>query len=695
MNAQLIPRKNQARTLAEAGLYLVLALAALNPMLASADDRVNPGVDDMRQAATLRSSPILPFSADRPGIRLNQAFLLEHRANESGRPYWSTELKQYRLGMTTDADGKNQIYLADPMKDGKSSAAAVPEEKSGAMHVWLTCTGENGCPSTALEAFSADNSRLLVRLAESGMNADFIERVKEAGKEGGKNKAEGKNCDVVLSDAPRSRHTAINHGQQGIVVYYFSSDGMLHAVKAGNVSATGTRLWSFISSEQYENLGRLYKNQPQRDERLYAFDGNIGVYQSADLKKTHLFVSLRRGGRAIYAFDVSDPVNPNFLWKRSHRNPGFSELGLSFSEPRVAAIKRKEAPACDLRNAATYQPVLIFGAGYDANEEDKQPGQVRTPQMGRGVFVLDAANGNLVKFLQPTNSGKKHSFAADVALLDTDSDACIDRIYAADTGGNIHRYDLPNADAHGWQGYHLAQLGDIEEDGGNNDRKFLHPVDAVIGYEGTGQVIYLMGGTGDSETPHDTTVQNHFFMIKDTISVSHAGDLPAAYPRKLANLDQVTVFDSRSDQVIDPYAAEFKGWYLPLSASGEKAVNAPLTVAGVTYFGTNIPKPLNKQCAPNLGEARGYALTFLNGTAAAGDRNQDGSVNERDLFAEFIGGGLPPSPVTGVVKIEEKYVRFVIGSGGTGGRASAIEGHQVQVNPNSNRTRVYWYFKKD
>lgn len=512
----------------------------------------------------------------------------------------------------------------------------------------------------------------------------------------------------IHGDVLHSRPLIINYGNTtGLVAFYGANDGALRAVKAGNTGSDGTELWSFISSEHYGTLGRLYHNQPMIKypntpegilpapaKRNYYFDGNIGVYQSANLLETYIYAAMRRGGRALYAFNVSTPASPRFLWKRSHRNLGFEELGQTFSEPKVAAIRSGTAQ-CDFTKPATYRLVLMFGAGYDPAEEDKPAGEVRSPQMGRGVFVLDAISGNIVKFLPPANTGKQYSFAAELTFLDADSDACVDRLYAVDTGGNVHRYDLSNSDATTWNAYHVARLGDIEGDGGSNDRKFLYPVDAVVGYEGNAQVVYLVGGTGDRETPRDTLINNHFFMVKDTIPVSAGGSLPTGYPRTLVDLTPVTVFDSNSPDAINPYEPNFKGWHLSYSATGEKTVNAPLTVAGATYFGTNIPKAANNQCAPNLGEARGYALNFLNGTSAVGDRDGNGTIDRSDLYATLSSGGLPPSPVTGVVKIGEEYKRFVIGSGGTGTKGSAIEGYEVQANPNSNRSRVYWYFKKD
>ncbi len=59
--------------------------------------------------------------------------------------------------------------------------------------------------------------------------------------------------------------------------------------------------------------------------------------------------------------------------------------------------------------------------------------------------------------------------------------------------------------------------------------------------------------------------------------------------------------------------------------SGEKVVNAPITIGGVVYFGTNTPKPADV-CTSDLGEARSYALNFFSGEGA---REPSGTNPER------------------------------------------------------------------
>ena len=104
-------------------------------------------------------------------------------------------------------------------------------------------------------------------------------------------------------------------------------------------------------------------------------------------------------------------------------------------------------------------------------------------------------------------------------------------------------------------------------------------------------------------------------------------------------------------------------------ATGEKVVNAPLTLAGITFFGTNRPfSPANNTCASNLGEARGYVIDPFSGARRS---------------VVYDGGGLPPSPVSGIVRIVNPISgvvtseQFCISCGGTSGASGGEAGMTV------------------
>ncbi len=225
----------------------------------------------------------------------------------------------------------------------------------------------------------------------------------------------------IHSDVLHSKPAIINYNRRGddndIMAFYGANDGVFRAVKGGfdspdGEAAPGEEVWGFIPEEFFGRLKRLRDNDPiisSVNKKPYFADGSIGTYvldnnkdgiikeTDVDGDKAHLFISMRRGGRMIYALDVSTPTAPKMMWKRDNEDDGYYELGYTWSEPKVVT---------DL--AASSDPVLIFGAGYDPEVEDIPPtdiaavsasavtdlggnGHPRT--MGRGVFVVNALCG--------------------------------------------------------------------------------------------------------------------------------------------------------------------------------------------------------------------------------------------------------------------------------------------------------------
>lgn len=523
----------------------------------------------------------------------------------------------------------------------------------------------------------------------------------------------------VHGDVLHSRPAVINYGgSTGVVVFYGANDGMFRAINGNQppasnaapaplgsctVSATcaiggvppGGELWSFVPSEFYPKLQRLYNNSPivelyttptgitpTPQPKDYFFDGTPGVYQNAATGKAYIFLSARRGARLLYALDVSDPTAPKFMWKHTNADPGFSELGQTWSQPKVALIK------------GNANPVLIFGAGYDPNEDAESP---NTDTMGRGIFILDAVTGNLLWSAGPGRDantctgnpcqlqGMTYSIPADITLVDRNFDGYIDRLYAADVGGNIWRVDLePTAGVtslNSAQVTLLAALGGT----GTTKRKMFFPPDVVL----TKSYDAVVASTGDREHPlyvqQATSIVNRFYMIKDTnVGMSATGWTPVLDNSSSTANSAPTSTPKLFDATSTPYDGSLPGFYVTLPGAGEKGVNAPTTVAGTVYFGTNTPTaPSSTSCQGNLGTARSYAVNFVTG--------QSSSV-------VFAGGGLAPSPVFGVVTVnvngQARQLPFLLGSG-TGSDAadqqSSLGATKPVIPVNVKKKRTYWY----
>ena len=98
-------------------------------------------------------------------------------------------------------------------------------------------------------------------------------------------------------------------------------------------------------------------------------------------------------------------------------------------------------------SSATVRNVLVFGGGYDPDEDTV--GYVED-NVGVGVYMVDALNGNLLWRAGPDDGANlrltdmKHAIPGDVRVIDLTGDGYADRMYAADMGGRVWRFDIHN-----------------------------------------------------------------------------------------------------------------------------------------------------------------------------------------------------------------------------------------------------------
>ncbi len=525
--------------------------------------------------------------------------------------------------------------------------------------------------------------------------------------------ANGSTTDIrayVHGDVLHSRPAVINYNRYGsdndVYVYYGSNDGIFHAVKGGFATdataavqiAPGNEAWGFVPPEFFPALNRLRKNSPiisSSFKKPYFADGSIGVYtkdannngklgDSGD--KVNLYLSMRRGGRLIYALDVNNPHDPKFLWKIDNSTTGFGELGQTWSQPTV------------INNLAGYpNPVLVFGAGYDPTVEDLDPATITasttttvttgtgassvtyTRSMGRGIYVVDALTGALLWRAIRTGtaasdttivSGMDYSIPANVSMVKSDSGATV-RGYVGDTGGNMWRVDFRYDSTNGWANTIVTKLASVGGSGAVK-RKFLGGPD-VVRYPSKG-FDAILAGSGDREHPFDTSVTNRFYMFKDFGSDS--GPLTGTTGASGANptLLESNLFDVTNNCIqeasacttgVTPATATASlnasaGYFLTLG-TGEKVISTSISVGGTTFFNTNQPSASagGGTCGSNLGISRAYEISTLDATATR-DLNISGVLTVADRARQLPGGGYTPDPVRAIVNIDGKLIDAVI-----------------------------------
>ncbi len=117
-------------------------------------------------------------------------------------------------------------------------------------------------------------------------------------------------------------------------------------------------MWAFLPLEFLPRFKRMRNNLPEirfpttpaastATPRDYFVDGAITVYEKRNADKTIaravLFVTMRRCGRLLYAFDVTNPSAPQMLSRVNVLE--IPVLGQTWSDPRGARIRGNANPA--------------------------------------------------------------------------------------------------------------------------------------------------------------------------------------------------------------------------------------------------------------------------------------------------------------------------------------------------------------
>jgi type IV pilus assembly protein PilY1 len=516
-------------------------------------------------------------------------------------------------------------------------------------------------------------------------------------------KVAGANTDVRASihgDVLHTRPVVINYGTpstaDNVYVFYGGNDGVFRAVKGGQLATDGNEQWAFIPREFFPKFLRLYDNSPAvlypstptgivATKRDYFWDGPVGSYVKRNpttgaVTKAVIYLAARRGGRFIYALDVTTVGSPKVLWRKGCTSQtddttcdtGFAELGQTWSLPTVATVHN---------GTDSGRAVVFFGAGYDT-AEDNEASPPSADTHGRAIYALDALTGDLLwSGGQNTGAPIQYSagitfgIAADLLVSDKNQDGFSDRIYAADLGGNVWRVDINDADMNNWKVWHIAAVGDRSS--AATTRKFMFSPDAVFGDNFDAVVI----GSGDREHPLDggnaAVAQNRVYMFEDPNLGFDGGDLGATAGAGLTEADLQDVTGG------DDVGPTKKGWFMDL-LPGEKVINGPLVLlSGAMVFGTNQPDTSDNSCTGNLGIARRYDINYLTGAASA-----NGFVDSEGQPARFEvaeGGGFLPSPVAGVVEIDGQRYMFAIDNP----LGSGPIPNEVLVE--HDRFRTYWH----
>ena len=490
-------------------------------------------------------------------------------------------------------------------------------------------------------------------------------------------------------DVVHSRPLPVTYGVDDTIVYYGANDGMFRAVDA----ASGKEFWALIPFEfaQEKFVGRLRNNfpiikypntdmsiDPKPEPKTYGWDGSIGIAQNLDNTEVWIYPTMRRGGQMVYALDVSKDkykTKPEILWsqgcvKDKGCTAGFENMGQSWSSPVVVPVA-----------GYTEQKIALFGGGYDICEDEDVISPACGSARGANIYAVDAKSGKLLK-----SFATDRSVVSEVSVADMNGDGKADYAYVGDTGGNLYRITMVDRNVasnlvvsyvprepSAWTMRKIAS--------GEIGQKFLfQPALLPLGRDGR---VYVAIGSGDREHPLASNeafkVQNSLYVLLDDVTKTEG-------VVKLTDLENKSADQGCASTSILP-GSDKAGWFINLRA-GEQTVTSALIIAGQVVFSTNRPiPPAAGTCSTVLGEARGYWVNLFN---ASGTIDSSLVTCGGDRSSTFVGGGLPPSPVTGTVLIDGKPTTVVIGAvDRDGGTSTPISPGKVVPAVKPVRTRIY------
>ena len=443
-------------------------------------------------------------------------------------------------------------------------------------------------------------------------------------------------------------------------VYVGANDGMLHAFNADN----GEERFAYVPGGL--NFSRLAEVASPTYPHYFFVDGPVVVSTREQTRTTQypngrniLIGTLGRGGKGMYAIDVTDSSSPNPLWDNT-----WSDAVGTGSAVDAKATSAWEAEYKKTMAHITTAPFItrtndgslavITGNGLHLKDSNNN---VTTGEVDQAaLFVINLETGAIIKEIRLP--GTDNTLSAPRGW-DQDRDGDVDYVYAGDLQGNVWKFDLSSNKISDWDSSYKS---------GNTPAPWF----TAYGPDGKRQPIsggvtvavnpqtyerMVLFGTGRFLTdgdPGDRSVQTIYGLIDNNNKLPIGTRSADLTQRKIVTEEVVKGADG-VDRLVRgfepanaPIAEGDRGWFMDLLkpsgtssvAEGERVFGQPRNEAGVLLITSGIPS--GDPCNPT-GSGFIYAIDAFTGAALPEqywDTNGDGKVDAADNVGKGSAGGI-------------------------------------------------------
>lgn len=586
-------------------------------------------IDDLWHAAVNgRGKYVMANDADRFTKALLDALTEIEKRSSSYSNVASTSVSPEASTLVFNASYEQGSWKGGLRASRASDGAEMWNASVGSWNARNILTSEDGAGRT----FPTDNQR--AALARTGGTFNYpVAGAKNADYIKGDSSLEGDEAPhlrrrtSVLGDIVNSSPA---YDAETNTLYVGANDGMLHAFDA----SSGEELFAYIPS--IINLGLLSTLSRGDYAHRYFVDGPIAVSRRSLTPggENILVGSLGRGGKGLYALDVTNPASmaaSNFKWERAETTS--NNMGLVLSKPLLASV-----------NAGTRTPAVVVGNGPNSTNE-------------RAVLiVLDLDTGTVIREID-TGVGSAllpNGLSSATGVYGSDG-RTLAYVYAGDMQGNVWKFDLTSATPADWT---ATRLFKAEDEDGN-----AQPISGgvAVGVHPLTRKRWVFFGTGryltaEDAQPESTDVQSMYGFIDENATRTREDLTERAV--------QVTEGNVRAFQSRAALPAASKGWYIDLPVSGERIVQ-DAQLAG-RFLVTASIIPAGGACSSS---GTGYinaldAFTGTSGSLSYFDLNGDGATEDTAVTGGLpvgsvnLGNGMPTLP---------NLLRGLLGVGGSGG----------------------------
>jgi hypothetical protein len=523
------------------------------------------------------------------------------------------------------------------------------------------------CPSPASKA-DADNPAVC-QLIDWIRGADVADVLPAETKDASGNVIPAGNGDFAerrydMGDPLHTRPAVVIYGGDAAdpetVVFSVTNDGFLHAFDPDS----GEEYWAFIPWDLLDRMLPLYRNGIAKPRTSLGLDGTLRVLKldknrngivdaesdgSGD--RVILYFGMRRGGSNYYAVDVTNKESPELLWIAGPTTdaavPASNQLpliGQTWSRPVVTRMK---VPGHSNTNGTTDDTtddnyVVMFGGGYDPDQDVAIPQAYVDDDVGTGIYMLDAFTGELLWRAGPDSGAELQlsemtaAIPADLTALELTNDGFVDLVYVGDLQGRVWRLDFDSNASTVKAMVTGGVFADLGGSGVAGARRFFTSPD-VSSVILNGQSYFNVAiGSGNREMPLSDScsaeniankyggvaadceeTDDRFYSLRDfnKLVPYDWSDAEVITESDLTDVTPTAGADGQYSQAAVP--AGSVGWLLRLDTfTGEKAISSSATFDNTIFFPTFIPLKRsedtdNDACTDALGYNNLYKVSVF------------------------------------------------------------------------------------